>query len=141
MSQKISVDLSMGTPNILSLYCNAAIISSEFFIAVNSDPNIDFSTPIYFLMCHIIWDLSQNIIIPVIDLLVVLYPVWLKSTKHWVDTDLHPDLGISKGIGSQASGYKSAQSNFWNLSSDIIGYFGSKHSLSLGTCLRHPNTM
>ena len=49
LSQKMSVDTSMGTPNILSLYCNAAINSTEFFVAVNSDPNVDVSTTFFSL--------------------------------------------------------------------------------------------
>ena len=57
----MSVDLSMGTPNILSLYRNAAISSTEFFIAVNSDPNVDVSTPFFLLLCHITGALLQNI--------------------------------------------------------------------------------
>ena len=103
LSQKISVDLSMGTPNIFSLYRNAAISSTEFFIAVKSDPNVDVSTPFCLLMCHIIWGLLQNISISVMYILVVLSPTWLASTKLWVDTYFHLGLGISKGIGSQTS--------------------------------------
>ena len=104
LSQKMSIDLSMGTPNILSLYRNAAISSTEFFIAVRSDPNINVSTQFCLLLCHIIGALLQNISFPVMDLLVVLSHAWLASTKQWVNTDLHLGLGISKGIGSQEPG-------------------------------------
>ena len=100
----MSVDPSMGTPNILSFYRNAAISSTEFFIAVNSDPNIDVSTPFYLFVFHIIGDILQNISIPVMDLPVVLSPAWLASTKQWVDTYLTLGLGIYKGVGLQASG-------------------------------------
>ena len=104
LSQKILVDLSMGTPNTLSLYRNANIRSTEFFISVNSDPNFDVSTPFCLLLCQIIRDLLQNISILVMGLLVVLFSSWLASTKQWVNTDLPIGLGISKGIGSQAPG-------------------------------------
>ena len=89
----------MGTPNILSLYCKATIISTEFFISVNSDPNVDVPTTFCLFLCHITGALLQNIIIPVMDLLVVLSPAWLAYTKQWSDTDLPLGLGISKGIG------------------------------------------
>ena len=52
----------------------------------------------------------QNISLPVMDLLVVLSPAWLASTKQWVNIDLPLGIGISKVIGSQASGYKYSQS-------------------------------
>ena len=94
----------MGTPNILSFYRNAAISSAEFFVAVNYEPIIDVSTPFCLLLCHIIGALLQNKSIPIMDILVVLYPAWLASTKQWVNTDLPIGLGISKGIGSKASG-------------------------------------
>ena len=104
LSHKISVDPSMGTPNILSLYHNVAIRSIELFIAVKSDPNVNVFTPFFHLLCHIIGDPLQNICIPVMDLIVVLSPTWLASTKRWVDTDLPIGISISKGIGLQASG-------------------------------------
>ena len=80
-SHKMSVDLSIGTPNILSLYRNAAISSTQFFTAVNSDPNVNVSTPFCLLLCHIIGDLLQNISIHIMDILVVLSPAWLASAK------------------------------------------------------------
>ena len=61
LSQKMSVYLSMGTPNILSLYPNAAISSTEFFVAVNSDPNVDVSTPFPPLLWHVIGYMLYNI--------------------------------------------------------------------------------
>ena len=64
----------MGTPNIFSLHCNAAIRSIEFFLAVKSDPNVDVYTPFCLLLCHIIGALLQNISIPVLDYLVVFPP-------------------------------------------------------------------
>ena len=84
----------MGTPNILSLYRNAAIISTEFFIELKSDQNVDISTPFYLLLCHIIGAMLQNISLLVMDLLVVFSPAWLASTKKWVNTDLPLAIGI-----------------------------------------------
>ena len=130
-----------GPPNIISLYRNTVFRSTEFFIAVNYDPNVDVSTPFFLFLCHIIGSLLQNISIPVMDLLVVLSPAWLASKKQWVGTDLPLGIGISKGIGSQVWGYKSSQSKFQNISPDIIGFLGSKYSLRLGTCLRYPNIL
>ena len=101
--QKMLVDPSMGTLNILSLYFNVATSSTEFFIAVKSEPNVDVSTLFFLLLCHIIGTLLQNISIPIMDLLVVLSPEWLASTKQCVKTYLPLGIGISKGIGSQAS--------------------------------------
>ena len=75
----------MGNPNILSFYHNTAIRSTEFFIAVNSDQNVDVSTPFCLLICHIIGALFQNKSNPIIYLLVVLYPAWSLSTKQWVE--------------------------------------------------------
>ena len=85
LSHKISVDPSMGTPNILSLYRNVAIRSIELFIAVKSDPNVNVFTPFFHLMCHVIGDSLQNICIPVMDILLVLSPSWLSSTKQWIN--------------------------------------------------------
>ena len=76
-------------------------------------------------MCQIIGALLQNISMPGIDLLVVLSPAWFLSTKQCVDMDNPRGSGISKGIGSLSSLYKSSQSKIWNLSSDMIGFFGS----------------
>ena len=92
----MSVDPSMGTPNILSFYRNAAISSTGFFVAVNSDPNVDVYTPFCLFLCHIIGALLQNISIPVMDIILVFSPAWLASTKQWVYTDLPFGLGISK---------------------------------------------
>ena len=78
---EMSVDPSMGTPNILSLYCNAAIRSTEFFIAVNSDPNVYVSTPFFLLLFHIIGYRLQSISIPVVYIIVAFTPAWLASTK------------------------------------------------------------
>ena len=94
----------MGTPRILSLYGNVAISSTELFIEVKSDLNVDVSTPFCVLLCHIFGALLQNISIPVMDLQVVLSPAWLASTEQCVNTDLPLGIGISKGIGSQVSG-------------------------------------
>ena len=103
-SQKMSVDLSMGTPDILSLHLKDAIISTAFFIAVNSDPNVDVSTPVFLLLCHILGARLQSISIPVMDLLVVLSPAWLAPTNQWVNIYSPLVFGIFKGIGLQASG-------------------------------------
>ena len=70
----MSVGPSIGTPNILNLYFNAVISSTAFFMAVNYDPNVDVSTQFYLLLYHIMGALFTNMRIPVINLLVVLYP-------------------------------------------------------------------
>ena len=71
----MSVGPSIGTPNILHLYLNDAISSTAFFVAVNSDPNVDVSTQFCLLLCHIMGALFTNMRIRVINLLVVLSPV------------------------------------------------------------------
>ena len=95
--------MSIGTPNILSFYRKAAISYTAFFIAVNSEPNVEVSTPFYCLLCQIIGALLQNISTPVINLFVVLSLAWFASTKQCVDMDNPHGSGISKGIGSLES--------------------------------------
>ena len=41
--QNMSVDPSIGTPNVLVFYLKAAINSTAFFMAVNSDPKVNVS--------------------------------------------------------------------------------------------------
>ena len=44
LSQKTLVGPSMGMPNILNVYLNASIISTQILIAINSEPKVDDST-------------------------------------------------------------------------------------------------
>jgi hypothetical protein len=74
LSQNTFVGPSIGTPNIRNLYRKASIISTAFFIAVNSDPKVDASTELCLLLNHIAGALLQNKRIPVCDRLVSVCP-------------------------------------------------------------------
>ena len=65
LPQNIFVDTFIGTPNMRSLYPNASIISTAFFIAVNSDTNVDASTEFFLLLKQIIGALLKNNSMPV----------------------------------------------------------------------------
>jgi hypothetical protein len=47
-------------PNIRNLYRKASIVSTTFFIAVNSDPKVDICTEFCLLLNHIVGALLQN---------------------------------------------------------------------------------
>jgi hypothetical protein len=61
---------SIGTPNIHNLYRKASIISTVFFIAVNSDLKVDAPTEFCLSLNHIAGALLQNKRIPVCDRLI-----------------------------------------------------------------------
>ncbi len=60
LSHNTLVGPSIGTPNIHNLYHKASIISTAFFIAVNSDPKVDASNEFCLLLNHIAGALLQN---------------------------------------------------------------------------------
>ena len=64
-SYKMFVGMLIGTPNINSFYKSAYIISTSFFVAVNSDPNVDAFTEFCLLINQIIGAMLQNNKIPV----------------------------------------------------------------------------
>jgi hypothetical protein len=74
LSPDIFVGPSTGTPNMHNLYRSASIISTAFFIVVNSDPNVDASTEFCLLLNQMIGALLQNNRIPVCDRLVSVSP-------------------------------------------------------------------
>jgi hypothetical protein len=70
LSHNTFVGPSIGTPNIHNSYRKASIISTAFFVAVNSNPKVDASTEFCLLLNHIVGTLLQNKRIPVCDRLV-----------------------------------------------------------------------
>ena len=55
----------MVNPNIHNLQQRSSMISTESFIAVNSDPNIDVSIKLFLILNHMIGTLLQNNTMPV----------------------------------------------------------------------------
>ena len=98
LSQNISVDPSIGTPNIINLSLIAVTSSTTFFNAVNSDSKVDDSTEFYLLLNQIIGARLKNISIPVCESLVTLSAAWLASTKQCRVIILPLGFGISSGI-------------------------------------------
>ena len=103
LSQNISVELSIGAPNILNLYLSAVTSSTVFFNAVNSEPKVDDSTEFYLFLNQSIRDRLKNISIPVCERFVTLSAAWLASTNQCVVMILPLGFGISLGIASLES--------------------------------------
>ena len=74
LSQNKLVGLSIGTPIMHNVYCKAVIDSTAFFLAVDSDTNVEVSTPFCIFAFQMIGAQLQNIKIQFIILLVTLSP-------------------------------------------------------------------
>ena len=103
LSQNISVGLLSSTPNMRSLYYNAITNWDASSNTLNSDPKVDVSAELCFLLSHITVTWLQNINMPVCYQLVTLSDAWSTSSKQCVDIVFPLGCGISSRIASFAS--------------------------------------